>query len=83
MMRGAGYIPNASSKVLVDAGRAFNESIRKHGWDGVVGLVVEKGVCNVYLAPESSSRSGPARELCPQDVAGESSLGGLWRGSCL
>jgi hypothetical protein len=70
MTKNGGYILNAGSKVLKDVKKAFDKSIQKHGWDGIIELVVEKGVYNMYIDPDdmAGGEDARARELCAHDA---------------
>ena len=48
MKKTGGFILNAGSKVLKDVRDALGKSIKKHGWDGIIELVVEKSVQRVH-----------------------------------
>ena len=83
MTKTGGFILNAGSKVLKDVKDALNKSIKKHGWDGIIELVVEKGVYNMYIDPDTVSGGTRPQELCAQEIVATSSSGGRRPGKCL
>ena len=76
MTRTGGFILHASSKVLKDVRDALDKSIKKHGWEGIIELVVERGVYNMYIEPDSVSGGARPQELCAQGIVAASTSGG-------
>ena len=83
MTKTGGFFLNAGSKVRKAARDALDKSIKKHGWDGIIELVVEKGVYNMFIDPDTVSGGARPQEQCAREIVAASSSGGSRPSKCL